>query len=85
MFEKFTVCMSALSLLKIKEKATIIHLKNRDKSRIEKMLVLGLIPGTIVTLEERFPRFIITVEGKSLEIDLEIANSIYVKINQSEN
>lgn len=81
MFTKgFTVCFSALDLLRINEKGIITHFRNNDEATINKIMAMGIIPGFPITLEQHFPYFVVKVGQTRLTIEREIARSIYVRI-----
>lgn len=84
MFTKgFSVCFSPLNLLKAKEEGIITKLKNDDESILNKLLSMGVTQGLPITLERRFPSFVIKVGRTRLAIDDEIASSIYVRVTKS--
>lgn len=82
-FQKgFSVCSSPVSLLKTKEKGIIIRFQNNDEAIVKKMMTMGLNTGQEITLEQRFPSFMIKIGQTRLAIDPEIANSIYVRVTK---
>ena len=76
----FTVCLSPLDLLKSKERGIVKCLKNSDKSILEQIAMLGIVPGIPITLEQRFPSFTVAIARDRIELNREIARSIYVRV-----
>jgi Fe2+ transport system protein FeoA len=61
------------------EKAELLELSCMSGSRRNTLTVFGLTPGTVVTLLQRSPSFVIRVGETELGLDREIAQGIYVK------
>jgi ferrous iron transport protein A len=78
--QKFSVCFSPLSLLKEKERGIISHIRERDEIEIDRLADMGIVPGAIVMLKQRFPSLSIHLGEHCLEIDRDLAKSIYVRI-----
>jgi ferrous iron transport protein A len=47
---------------------------------VQKMRQLGLTPGRLITIEQRFPRFIVRVGNDRHALDDRVINSIYVRV-----
>jgi Fe2+ transport system protein FeoA len=69
----------ALDSLSSGEKAELLELSCMSGSRRNTLTVFGLTPGTVVTLLQRSPSFVIRVGETELGLDREIAQGIYVK------
>ena len=81
MFTKsFTVAGSSLELLNLGERGVFTKFKSQDETIINKLIAMGIIPGVLITLEQRFPSFVIKVGQTRLAIDREIARAIYVRL-----
>jgi ferrous iron transport protein A len=80
MFTPFSVTGSSLELLKTGEKGIITFCNNKDEIIREKLIAMGIKQGMTITLEQRFPSFVIKVENTSFAIEKEIARAIYVRI-----
>ncbi|WP_026731066.1 FeoA family protein [Fischerella sp. PCC 9605] len=80
MFNSFSVTGSSLVLLKIGEKGIIQFCNSQDEKILNQVISLGLIPGTYITLEQRFPNFVLKVGHQSLVIDKVIARTLYVRV-----
>ena len=79
-FDKFTVSLSPLNLLKEKEQGVITRLNCSDKRILDKLSSLGIMPGLSVRLERKFPDFVISAEDTLLRIDKSLAQLICVKV-----
>jgi len=69
----------ALDRLASGEKAELLELSCMSGSRRNTLTVFGLTPGTVITLLQRSPSFVIRVGETELGLDREIAQGIYVK------
>ncbi len=76
----FTVTGSSLDLLKPGEQGTIKFLRVTNQSIHKKLIAMGLIPGSSILLEQRFPAFVVSVGNTRLALDREIARSIYIRL-----
>lgn len=80
MFTPFSITGCSLELLKPGERGIIIFCKTLDETSRKKLLSMGIISGSIITLEQQFPSLIIKMGNISLTIDRETAHTIYVRI-----
>ncbi|MBD2184398.1 FeoA family protein [Aerosakkonema funiforme] len=62
---------------------TIAALKTQDEATIRKLMALGVMPGITLTLEQKFPSYIIKVGRTRAALDRETAASIYLHIAAS--
>ena len=53
--------MIALSSVKSGEGGTVAALKTEDETLLRKLMAMGVSPGISITLEQRFPSYIIKV------------------------
>ncbi|MEH2377054.1 FeoA family protein [Nostoc sp.] len=83
MFTRFSVTSCSLELLRMGERGIVIFCKSQDETILTKLISMGVIPGTTITLEQHFPSLIIKVENKSLALDVESIRAIYVHIVDS--
>ncbi|HEY9853424.1 MAG TPA: FeoA family protein [Leptolyngbyaceae cyanobacterium] len=75
--------MIALASAKNGECGTVAALKTEDEAVIRKLMAMGVIPGISITLEQRFPSYIIKVGRTRAALDRETAQSIFVKMSGS--
>ncbi len=80
MFDSFTVSGSSLKLLKVGERGVIARIKETNSTVADQLRRLGLSPGTSITLEQRFPRFVIRTRQGPMALTQSMIQSIYVRI-----
>ncbi|HID96348.1 MAG TPA: DtxR family transcriptional regulator [Candidatus Latescibacteria bacterium] len=61
------------------EEGTITFIVPRSHSRLDRLLALGITPGSVVKLHQKRPSYVIQVGETELAVDDEIAHDIYVK------
>jgi Fe2+ transport system protein FeoA len=66
-----------LSIMK-KGKATISSLDTSDKSKLRKLISLGIIPGKEIEVLQSFPAYIIKINNQKIVIDADLASSIHL-------
>ncbi|MEO0825129.1 MAG: ferrous iron transport protein A [Cyanobacteria bacterium J06635_15] len=79
MFTSFTVSGSSLKLLKVGERGVIARVKGVNSSVTQTLASMGLAPGTSITLEQRFPRFVVRTHKGPLALTQSMIQSIYVR------
>lgn len=60
------------------EQAVITRITSHDTATIQKLMVLGVIPGMPVTMLQRFPSFLFQVGHTQIAVDKHIARSVEV-------
>lgn len=80
---QFTVSGSTLSLLNAGEQGVVTRVTSADRTIVQKLTAMGVVPGTTVTLEQRSPRYQIKVDGHRFVIGLETAQAIYVRLTEA--
>ena len=83
--QKFTVCLSALDLLQPQETGIVSHFRHQDETLEAQLSDLGINPGLPITLERRFPFFVIKVGTLRFKINRQLARSIYVRMRPKLN
>lgn len=76
----FTVSGSSLRLLEIGERGIVVGLKNADDTLTRKLTSMGLLPGTSITVEQRFPRFMVKIGNNQFALDDRMIRAIYVRL-----
>lgn len=61
------------------EKGKVSFITPRFKSRFDRLISLGLIPGCTVRLRQKNPTYVIDIDGTELAVDHEIAKEIFVR------
>lgn len=78
--QSFSVYYSPLNFLETKAQGVITGIKNKDEKIVKKLLVMGVYTGMQITLEQKFPSFVIRVGQTRIAIDKDIASSIKVRV-----
>ena len=79
--EGFSVHYSPLNFLGNKTQGVITAIKNQDEKIVKKLLAMGVHVGMQITLEQRFPVFVIRAGRTRIAIDKDIASSIKVRVS----
>lgn len=72
--------MSPLSEMKVKDKGKIAYLQAKESHKMQKLISIGAIPGTTITLIQRFPSYVFQIGQSHFAVDKELASSIYVRL-----
>jgi ferrous iron transport protein A len=80
----FTVSGSSLKLLKPGERGVVSRLRGVDDRLSRKLKDMGIQVGTTITLERRFPRFVIKVGCNRFAIDNRVMNAVYLRLNKEQ-
>ncbi|MGB5631829.1 MAG: FeoA family protein [Waterburya sp.] len=78
--QSFSVDYCPLEYLGTKTQGVIAAIRNKDEKIVKKLLAMGVHTGMHITLEQRFPSFVIRVGRTRIAIDKDIASSIKVKV-----
>ena len=76
----FSIQYTTLNYLGTKTQGVIAAIRNKDDKIVKKLLAMGVHKGMQITLEQRFPSFIIRVGRTRIAIDKDIASSIKVRV-----
>ncbi|MDJ0573671.1 MAG: FeoA family protein [Xenococcaceae cyanobacterium MO_234.B1] len=76
----FSVHYSPLNFLGTKTQGIITAIRNKDDKIVKKLLSMGIHTGMQITLEQRFPSFVIRVGRTRIALDKDIASSIKVRV-----
>ena len=68
-----------LHRLPLNTRGEISHLDLKDENRLKKVMSIGALPGSEVTLLQKFPSYVFQIGLSQFSIDQEIASAIYVK------
>ncbi len=71
--------ITTLAQLKVGEGATVTYLTMKDRSRLQKLASLGLMPGVRVKVLQKFPSLLVQVEETQIAMENKVAGNIYVK------
>jgi DtxR family transcriptional regulator, Mn-dependent transcriptional regulator len=67
-----------LSEAAIGDEGAVAYLTTRDLKEIQKLMALGILPGSAIRLEQRFPSFVFTAGYSQFTMDRELASKIIV-------
>lgn len=68
----------SLEGLKPGQKGKISSVRPQESSDLHRLLSLGMVPGTVIELIQRFPTFVVQVNESQLAFDESIARVIFV-------
>jgi len=68
-----------LTALAVGVEARIVHIVPRHGERMVRLSTLGLVPGTVLRLQQRRPAVVVQLGETVLALDREMAAEIYVK------
>ncbi|BAY31135.1 FeoA protein [Nostoc carneum NIES-2107] len=71
--------MKALPTVKIGQPQRVVCLQTQDDAILHKLMAFGILPGSNLVLEQRFPSYIITVGRTRTALDKETAQTIFVE------
>lgn len=74
--EKF---VAPLTSLKPGECGTIAYIKTGDSKKLQKLMVMGVLPGNNIELNASFPSFVFSVDYSQYAVDADMAAAIIVK------
>ncbi|MGL4670262.1 MAG: metal-dependent transcriptional regulator [Methanobacteriaceae archaeon] len=57
----------------------VAYIKTKDRKKLQKIMSMGLMPGSTIELIQKFPVFVFQVGQSQLAVDEDIANEIFVK------
>jgi Fe2+ transport system protein FeoA len=67
--------------LKPGQSARVIELKSDNPARLDRLSAFGLVPGSMVRLEQIYPALIFRVGETEVSVDKEVASEIWVMTN----
>ncbi len=76
---EFKPLVMQLKELEVGTQGRIIFIIPSEKSRLERLATLGIIPGSVIKLKQKKPSFVLKIDETTLAIDAAIVESIYVK------
>ncbi len=68
-----------LSELGNNQKAKIAYLHTSDQEALQKIIAIGALPNTEITMQQAFPSIVFKVAKSQFAIDKELAKQIYVR------
>jgi ferrous iron transport protein A len=80
--QRFTIAGSSLKLLSIGERGVITRLNSEDETILQKLRAMGITLGSSITLEQRFPRFIVRSGMHRFALTDPVVRAIYVRLER---
>jgi DtxR family Mn-dependent transcriptional regulator len=71
-----------LKELKVGQSGRIVFITPRTKRRLSRLASYGVIPGSELTLNQRFPSYVIRIDQTDVALETEIAKEILVKVER---
>ena len=67
-----------VSEVEIGEEVKVAYINTRSNSRMHKLSHFGIVPGTFVSVHQRYPSFVIKCGNSQIALEEEIAKEIYI-------
>jgi DtxR family Mn-dependent transcriptional regulator len=61
------------------DQGRIVFIAPKSHQRLDRLSVMGMIPGSIVRMHQKNPSFVLEIGETTLALDRDIAKDIYVK------
>ncbi|MFH1854701.1 MAG: metal-dependent transcriptional regulator [Candidatus Omnitrophota bacterium] len=69
----------SLTELEVNQKAKISYLQTQNHELIKKIIAIGALPNTDITLVQKFPSYVFNIGKSQFAVDKELASCIYVR------
>lgn len=69
-----------LSELGTGKKAKVTYIETRNRSVLQRLLAMGILPETNITLIRKFPSYVFQSGRRQFAIDKELAGNVYVRL-----
>lgn len=78
--EETSKVISSLINLKANKKGKVAYIHTKDTNKLQKLMSMGVLPGTSITLIQTFPSYVFQLGQSQFAIDKELASAIYVRL-----
>ena len=68
-----------LSEMRPGQRGTITHIRSDDPKKMNKLMAMGVLPGTAIELLRRTPSFVFQVGYSQFAVDEEVASAVFVR------
>lgn len=68
-----------LAELEVNKRAKVSYLQTHNRSALQKIIAVGALPNSEITLIQRFPSYVFQMGKSQFAIDKELASQIYVR------
>jgi DtxR family Mn-dependent transcriptional regulator len=75
-------CIAPVSDLDLKDKGRVAYLQAQDRSQMQKLISIGILPGMPVQLVQKFPSYVISLGQSEFAVDKQLAAAIYVRLSK---
>lgn len=82
MSQGFTIAGSSLSLLKPGERGVVTRICGNDDLVTQKLRAMNVQIGTMITVEQRSPRFIVRIGADRVALSDPTRQAIYVRLQR---
>ena len=72
-----------LTELEINKKAVISYIQTQERIVLQKLIAMGALPNTKITLMQKFPSYVFKIGKSQFAIDEELAGAIHVRTVKS--
>ena len=72
--------MISLAELGSGQSAEVVDIRSEDGSRLLKLAGFGLVPGSRIRLQQRFPAYIVWIGETQVSLDGEVAREIVLRL-----
>ncbi|UCC69435.1 MAG: metal-dependent transcriptional regulator [Armatimonadota bacterium] len=74
--------VSALSDLAPGQGGVVAYIHGRQPEMLQRMLAMGVVPGTPITLLQKFPSYVFRIGQGQLAVDQDTARDVYVRLTR---
>ncbi|OGD53174.1 hypothetical protein A3K80_04575 [Candidatus Bathyarchaeota archaeon RBG_13_38_9] len=75
--------ISKLSGMIAGQEGDVAHLQTKDSKKLQRMISMGILPGTRIKMIQTFPTYVFQLELSQVAVDKEIADEIYLRLINS--
>lgn len=68
-----------LSDMAVDKKVKVAYLRTKDNNALQKIIAIGALPGTEMSLIQKFPSYLLKIGKSQFAIDKDLASQIYVR------
>lgn len=79
--KKYMKFVSLLSELEAGDRGEVSYLHTKDKSQMQKLMSMGMLPGVPLALIQKFPSYVLQLGQSQFAIDKDLASAIHVRIS----
>ncbi len=77
--------IASLDEVEMGKKVKVAYISLEERRRLDRLSSLGILPGTEIEVKQKFPSFVVDVDGTKVAMQKEVGASIYVRVNDSED